>query len=204
MDKFLNLPMEKQTCILDAALKSFGSNGYKKASIRDIAATAGISKAMVFHYFGTKKDLYYYLIRYCGDLIMKEIEINFDSNATDFFERIIMSSNIKIAVIKKHPSIMSFLYSAYFETNEEVKDSIQVMLQQSEAFRNKIIFEGMDYSKFKEGIDVQLVMKMLLWLAEGFMKSSEYSQVTLIDKMTLEYYECMNLLRNNFYKEQYL
>lgn len=56
MEKFLSLPMEKRNLIIDAALKSFGLHGYKKASISDIASSAGISKAMMFHYFGTKKS----------------------------------------------------------------------------------------------------------------------------------------------------
>ena len=45
MENFLNLPEEKQNTILDAAFAAFGANGYKKASIADIAAAAGISKA---------------------------------------------------------------------------------------------------------------------------------------------------------------
>jgi AcrR family transcriptional regulator len=63
MEKFFNLSTEKQQKIVDAALASFGANGYKKTSIRDIAAEAGISKAMIFHYFGTKKQLYLYFDR---------------------------------------------------------------------------------------------------------------------------------------------
>lgn len=63
MEKFLNLPVEKQNIIIDAALKNFAVHGYKKTSISDIASSAGISKAMVFHYFGTKKELYVYLVR---------------------------------------------------------------------------------------------------------------------------------------------
>lgn len=33
MEKFFNLPEDKQNTIIDAALKSFGTNGYKKSSI---------------------------------------------------------------------------------------------------------------------------------------------------------------------------
>lgn len=204
MEKFLNLPIEKQDFIIDAALKTFGNNGYKKASVSDIAAVAGISKAMIFHYFGTKKDLYSYLVNYCCDIIMNEINLKFDSSITDFFDRIIMASNIKIAVINRHPAILTFLYNAYFESNEDIKEIIQTVMQQSEVFRNKFVFEGLNMSKFKDGIDVNLVMKMLLWLGEGFIKSSEYNKIDNLDKLFKEYYECMNLLKNNFYKAEYL
>jgi len=65
--------MEKQNLIIDAALKTFAMHGYKKTSISDIASTAGISKAMVFHYFGTKKELYLYLVNTCVDSISTEV-----------------------------------------------------------------------------------------------------------------------------------
>lgn len=61
LDKFLALPKEKQKAILDGAMQVFGSAPYKKASVGDIAKAAGISKGMVFYYFGSKKELYLFL-----------------------------------------------------------------------------------------------------------------------------------------------
>lgn len=37
MERFLSLPLEKQNTIIDAALRTFGASGYKKASVSDIA-----------------------------------------------------------------------------------------------------------------------------------------------------------------------
>lgn len=204
MEKFFNLPVEKQKTIIDAALKSFGTNGYKKTSVSDIAAAAGISKAMVFHYFGTKKALYLYLIDLCGNIIMKEVDEKFDYTVTDFFDRIKLSSNIEISVMKKHPAIPLFLTSMYFENDEEVKEDIKAILAKGEGFRNKIAFDGMDYSRFKESIDPKLVMKMLGWLTDGYM--NQLSNKTEIDYEVFlkEFEECMDLLRNNFYKEEYV
>jgi len=71
--------------ITDAALKSFGTNGYKKSSISDIATGAGISKAMIFHYFGTKKALYLYLMDLCGNMLMNEMNAK-SSNPIFFSE----------------------------------------------------------------------------------------------------------------------
>lgn len=204
MDKFLSLPEQKQSKIIDAALNTFGTNGYKKASVNDIAAAAGISKAMIFHYFGTKKELYLYLIHYCGDLIIEEVNKNFDSSITDFFDRIMFASDIKLAVLQKHPSALSFLTSAYFEQDGEVKGDIRAFIEQSEGFRNKIAFDGMDTSRFKEGVDPKLVMKILLWMADGFVNYYETQSQRNIKELTNEYYECMNLLKYNFYKEEFI
>lgn len=203
MDKFYNLTVDKQTTIVDAALQAFGTNGYKKTSVSDIANVAGISKAMVFHYFGTKKDLYLFLLDYCFQLIIEEIDEKFDKDITDFFERITMAATIKTGVIKKHHAALSYLSSVFFESNEEVKEDIKKWMFKSDVFRDKIAFEGMDYSKFKEGVDVKLVMKMLMWISEGFVNQAKSNQVMDLDNMMKDFTESMNLLKSNLYKEEY-
>lgn len=204
MEKFLNLPIEKQNNIINAALKAFGANGYKKTSTSDIAASAGISKAMVFHYFGTKKALYFYLIDYCGNIVVKEVEEKFDYTVTDFFERIRLSSYIEISLLKKHPAILTFLTSVYFEEDEEVKEEVKTALEKGEGFRNKIALDGMDFTKFKENIDLKLLMKMLSWLADGYAKQLSNQKDIDYDVMFKEFDDCLEMLKNNFYKEDYL
>jgi AcrR family transcriptional regulator len=44
--------------ILAAARVLFGERGYDKASIRAIAAAAGVDPALVHHFFGAKEDLF--------------------------------------------------------------------------------------------------------------------------------------------------
>ncbi|MDR3600774.1 MAG: TetR/AcrR family transcriptional regulator [Desulfosporosinus sp.] len=204
MEKFLSLSEEKKTIIIDAALSSFGTNGYKKTSVSDIATAAGISKAMIFHYFGTKKTLYIYLIDLCGNILMNGFNENFDTSVTDFFERIRLATDIKISVMKKHPSIFSFLNSMYLESDDEVKADIKDILAKGEGFRSKIAFDGMDGSKFKDDIDPKLVMKMLVLLAEGYVSQSSSKVGFDLELLHKEFNEYIDLLKRNFYKEEYL
>ena len=44
--------------IIGAAVDEFGEQGYDAATIRSIAARAGVDSALVHHYFGTKADLF--------------------------------------------------------------------------------------------------------------------------------------------------
>ena len=44
--------------VLDAARRRFARDGYAGASVRAIAAEAGVDPALVHHYFGTKRDLF--------------------------------------------------------------------------------------------------------------------------------------------------
>jgi len=44
--------------ILDEAAALFGEGGYDKSSLNDVAERLGVTKAAVYHYFGTKQAIY--------------------------------------------------------------------------------------------------------------------------------------------------
>src|SRR3954466_15698445 len=50
--------VDRRAAILDAALEVFSSRGYHAASIDEIASEAGISKALIYEHFPSKKDLH--------------------------------------------------------------------------------------------------------------------------------------------------
>ncbi|THV23579.1 TetR/AcrR family transcriptional regulator [Glycomyces paridis] len=47
-----------RTALLDAARRRFAEHGFDGASVRDIAADAGVDATLIFRYFGSKKDLF--------------------------------------------------------------------------------------------------------------------------------------------------
>jgi AcrR family transcriptional regulator len=49
---------ERRESILDAANHVFGEHGYEHVRIDDVAAAAGISKALIYEHFESKQDLY--------------------------------------------------------------------------------------------------------------------------------------------------
>lgn len=49
---------DTKSSILEAARRQFAEKGYDQASIRGIAAGAGVDPALVHHYFGTKEKLF--------------------------------------------------------------------------------------------------------------------------------------------------
>jgi len=49
---------DTRPAILDAARSCFAQRGYDRATIRDIAAAAGVDPALLHHHFGTKHELF--------------------------------------------------------------------------------------------------------------------------------------------------
>lgn len=206
MEHFFRLPAEKQKAILDAAFSAFGANGYKKTSVSDIAAAAGISKAMVFRYFGTKKSLYLYLVERCGRTFTEEINQRVDRTETDFFYRILSAGQIELSIMEKHPGVFQFLNSVFFETDEAVKEEVQALLsgEEGEKFRAKIAFEGADTRKFKDGVDPKLVMKLLFYFTCGCLGGNPGARRAEPDALYRDFKDCVALLRNHLYREEFL
>ena len=51
--------------ILDTAERLFSRLGFDSVSMNEIAGSAGVSKANIFHHFSSKKDLYIAVVRRC-------------------------------------------------------------------------------------------------------------------------------------------
>jgi AcrR family transcriptional regulator len=86
-------PGESRTreAILDAARKRFGEHGYEGATIRGIAADAGIDPALVHHFYGTKERLFAAAMSLPvvpGEIIMTMLSAERDRLGAEFPARI--------------------------------------------------------------------------------------------------------------------
>ncbi|MCA1690460.1 MAG: TetR/AcrR family transcriptional regulator, partial [Actinobacteria bacterium] len=49
---------ERRRQLLDAGAALFAERAYEEISMREIAGAAGVSKALLYHYFPSKTDLF--------------------------------------------------------------------------------------------------------------------------------------------------
>ena len=67
--KFSRLdPAQRREQILDAADALFAERAYDEVSIEDVARAAGVTRGLVHHYFGGRKDVYLALVERIGAL----------------------------------------------------------------------------------------------------------------------------------------
>ena len=204
MDKFLALTEEKRTTILNAALQCFGKFGYEKASINDIAVAAHISKASVFQYFGSKKQLYIYLLEYCKKIIEGIFDKEALNSQTDLFDRILASSRMEMESFQNQPFILQFITSVWEETSPEVADALVILTEEVCKFRNNMVLREDDALKFKNPEDAQPVFQMLLLMAEGYAARYRGADTFDFDTVMDDFQKNIAILRKNFYKEEYL
>ncbi|MBB3088046.1 TetR/AcrR family transcriptional regulator [Nocardioides albus] len=65
---------DRELQILRAACEVFGTMGFAKASVAGIAADAGISKPLVYQYFGSKEGLFLASFNYGAETLAAEME----------------------------------------------------------------------------------------------------------------------------------
>ena len=202
MENFLSLPEDKQKTIRNSALKVFGENGYKKASVKDIADEADISKSMVFHYFGTKKDLYLYLVDYCSKVLTGPLTSIQKDLPRDYFERMKVATEKQMGVLKDEPFFLKFLTSMLSESDPEVSEELQTYRDYAATFQSSYALDDMDFSKFKDDVDLKVILRMMVWMAEGFSRNVSLESEEALDKYIDQFNEAVELLRSNLYKEE--
>lgn len=205
-EHFQGLEQGKRERVLNAGYQIFGRYGYRKASTADIAREAGISKAMLFYYFVSKKELYLDLIQEASNLLLSAMGARLDTISTDFFERVLILSRIKIETLKKRPFLTQFLYSAFGETDSEVCDELQVQFSAGNVIRNEMVVLHTDAEKFKEGISPELVLEMIMNCSLGLfsVRTADDCRPEMIERRMDRFQEYLTLLKQNFYKQEYL
>jgi AcrR family transcriptional regulator len=68
----------KRLRLLDAAARVFSSVGYDRASMRRIAAEAGVSLAGIYHYVASKEELLYWIQYHTFDSLLQGLESSLD------------------------------------------------------------------------------------------------------------------------------
>ncbi|MFE6163965.1 TetR/AcrR family transcriptional regulator [Streptomyces sp. NPDC056486] len=65
---------DRERLILDAAAEEFGRKGYARGSTAEVAARAGITKPMIYEYFGSKDGLYLTCLERAGTRLVAAVE----------------------------------------------------------------------------------------------------------------------------------
>lgn len=65
---------DREQQILEVAGRVFGERGFAATSVADVAHEAGISKPLIYNYFGSKEGLFERCLREASSLLIGEIE----------------------------------------------------------------------------------------------------------------------------------
>lgn len=100
---------ERRALILESALRTFATHGYDGAAMDDIAAAAGISKAVVYDHFASKRELYTHLLEAIGDDLERAVEQALALAEAGGEERVRAGLEAFFTYVEQHPEACRLL-----------------------------------------------------------------------------------------------
>lgn len=142
---------ERRAQILSAATKVFARNGFVGTRIDDIASAAGMSKGLLYHYFGSKESVFNTLISDAeqGTIRLFQQALEMPGGATDRLRRLIEQA---IAGLAEKPQIFMVVLQAFVSdaVPQEASDLVSSFASESGPILTRLITDGQ-----KEGTIIQ-------------------------------------------------
>ena len=198
-EKFFDLKKEKQDRMINAALKAFAVNGYKRASTDEIVKDAGISKGLLFHYFDTKLGLYEFVYDYSVRYIVMEMSAAISQKETDFYALYEQKEMCKIQALKNYPYMQQMINRSMQEDDAE---AVTVIWERRDSYNQKIaeIMSQADMTKFADNTDAGKLRKIMDFTIEGLMTERFREQAFDVEKLMDEVKDYLAMLKKLTYK----
>lgn len=201
-EKFFDLKKEKQDRMINAALKIFAVNGYQKASTDDIVKEAGISKGLLFHYFGSKAGVYTFMYEYSSRFMTMELERAVSLREKDLFLLLKQMEEAKSVLLANYPYMQKFLLTHIDLKDEEIQKSVAPYVDKVPQIMGEVMSRA-DYDRIKDEVDKDLLVRTMYYVTRGLMETALTTGMgpELVLKEATDYYEMM---RQQFTKEEFL
>ncbi len=119
---------ERREKILKAAIQVFADKGYATTKITDIAAAAGMSHGLIYHYFASKEAVYAEIVE---DAVQKSVQMStaaLEQPGTPW-ERIQLMCARTLAGIREYPEYYAIIVQVL--TNPEIPLEVRTFLREA-------------------------------------------------------------------------
>lgn len=212
---FERLPAAEQARILQACIEEFAHNGYALASTNAIVKRAGIPKGTLFYFFGSKKDLYLYVIDHSvAKFAAAFAQINASPGAgqpSDLFERLLHRGATRMQFVMQEPLLYQVFYNAFINTPDEILAEMQTRFASYAQTSGGRLLDGLDTSKFREDIQPEKAVELVTLALEGlfnrylpaFKRLPPAESLKLVEVITAEARLYFEMLKKGLYKDEY-
>lgn len=126
-ETFNKLTEDRKKAIIKNGISEFCRKSYSEASTDVITRNCGISKGILFHYFGNKKEFYVYCLEQALEQLITELP---EPDINDFYEIIFKYMDEKFDVFRRFNEEMRMINLAARESNSQVFEQKNKVLAQ--------------------------------------------------------------------------
>ncbi len=198
-EKFFSLPEEKQQAIINAGYRVFSQNSYKNSPMSEIAEAAGISKALLFHYFHNKQELYLFLWEKCAEITIEYLTRYDCYHQKDLFESMQRGMRAKLDILKLYPNMGMFTIKAFYEKDPVLNAAIQESYKRHFNLKASKTLLNLDPEQFIPGLNIPMMYREMYWASEGYLWEMVQRNDINIEQMEKDFTQLME-----FWKSVYL
>lgn len=160
---FEKISAEKKEQIITKGIEIFSKFSFVEARTDLITCEAGISKGLLFYYFGSKKNFYLYLFNHTIDLLTQDLK--YEEIHGNFYEIIFDMMDMKYDLMTRYPNETKFLNMVSKETHKEVSKEVRnifsIYHKKSKEKSSKILLNAIKKLKLRQDIDTQKIIESL-------------------------------------------
>ena len=154
---------ERKRQILRSAVKVFARSNYRTTRVADIAAETGVSEALVYKYFPTKKAVYLRILKHMSDRILAFWEEE-AAKETDALKVIKHMGETYYKRMTGHSEELKVQFQAISEVDDEdIAAQLKSDHQRYVRFISGILNRGIEQGVIRPDVDVEA----LSWLMNG-------------------------------------
>ncbi len=200
--KFFTLPEEKQQAIIHAGYRVFSQNSYKNSPMSEIAAEAGISKSLLFHYFRNKKELYLFLWDRCAETTIAVLTEYQCYGQKELFVSMERGMRAKLELIRRWPNMGSFTIRAFYETDPEISAAVQESYHRYFNLKADKTRLNLNPEQFIPGLDIPMMYREMYWASEGYLWEMVQRGNIDVDQMEREFTRLMEFWKSIYLRKE--
>jgi TetR/AcrR family transcriptional regulator len=205
---FERIAAEEQARILDACIEEFAQHGYAVASTNAIVKRAGIPKGTLFYYFGSKKDLYLYVLDGAVTRFVEAFDRLAGELPADLFERLLHRGRTRMRFVVEHPRLYRLFFNAFMHTPDDLQTEMAPRYAAYAAASRERLLEGLDFTLFRDDIDIDQAIELVNLVLEGIanrympalQRHSPQEALEMVERLTVETRQYFEMLKKGMYK----
>jgi AcrR family transcriptional regulator len=161
--------LDRETQILGVASEHFGTHGYAGTSVAAVAETAGISKPLIYNYFGSKEGLFEACLDRGGALVADEVERIARGDAVGI-ERGMATLAGLFTLLEPQPYLWRLFYDSTAPSTGPIADATALYTERIGKLADEGVSELMALAGNTDPLDVSAMTKVWLGIVDSLME----------------------------------
>lgn len=159
---------KSRTRILEAAIKEYGEKAYGETSINKICIDNGISKGLIYHYFGNVDKLFLACVEECFTKLYEYLKENTLTESTDVRLKMQSYFEARSVFFEQNPYLRNIFCTVMFQRPKHLNEEIEKRREKLNDFNNELIRDFIEHVPLRDDITKDTAMTYFMMLGDAY------------------------------------